>query len=110
MLSETHQSLINTNTQKKESKKCDYDEELCSDQGSIMNEQSEEGTAPDYDDSVFDNEQMTMIKTRATPEHQLGYQKSNEFKKSSMLAHDNKRSFNTRPTSLDELSDLQTPV
>ena len=56
MLSETHQGIINTNTQKKESKKCDYDEELCSDQGSIMNEQSEEGTAPDYDDSVFDNE------------------------------------------------------
>ena len=114
MLSQSRQGIFDTTARKKEakqeSKKCEYDEELCSDQGSIMNEQSEEGTAPDYDDSVFDNDQITMIKTGAAPDHQLGHQKPNDFKKSSMLAHDNPRSFNTRPISLDELSDLQTPA
>ena len=38
-------------------KKCDWDYDDECDQESIMNEQSEEGTAPDYD-SVLDNEQV----------------------------------------------------
>lgn len=53
-----HDCLIDTKSSgmgEMNTKKCDWDYDEECDQGeSIMNEQSEEGTAPDYD-SVLDN-------------------------------------------------------
>ena len=102
--------MIDTTNRNKEmrriNKKLEYDEELCSDQGSIMNEQSEEGTAPDYDESIFDNEPQSMIPNLGeAQEKKLSYQKPNEFMRGCKVP-DHQRNLSSRPTSLDDLSDL----
>jgi len=63
-----HECLIDTKSSKrgntdKHPKKCDwdYDDEYDHEE-SIMNEQSEEGTAPDYD-SVLDNNEQAIQAT-----------------------------------------------
>ena len=43
----------------KRTKKCDWDyDDECENEVSIMNEQSDEGTAPDYDSVIDTNEQV----------------------------------------------------
>jgi len=64
-----HDCLIDTKSSMigvKRTKKCDWDyDEECENEESIMNEQSEEGTAPDYD-SVLDTNEQAMPSTRFT--------------------------------------------
>ena len=51
----------------KHQKKCDWDYDDEYDQeGSIMNDQSEEGTAPDYDSVLDNNEQAIPATPQAT--------------------------------------------
>lgn len=54
-LIDTKSSLIGV----KRTKKCDWDyDDECENEESIMNEQSDEGTAPDYDSVLDTNEQV----------------------------------------------------
>ena len=115
MMKKEHDCLIDTKSSTigiKRTKKCDWDyDEECENEESIMNEQSEEGTAPDYDSCVDHTEQVIQTTLYAADSTQIDSNLPRLMQISTqapqmIIA----QSLHSKSNSIEDFSDLQTPI